>query len=326
MFEGQCVKPQQLESKVDELEQEKDNLETELLDKKSELDEKLETGVLSEDDYQVELSSIEEEIEQQIEQIDSALDDAVEDLIIVEYIVQQETKKLESTLDIISEPKCSARTVLFEGQCIAQSVLAENKEILQLDRDNLQIEFILEKSQLEEKLENAEISDAIYQVQLAKLENDYEKQLAQIDEEIEEIKAVSETVSEPEPGGGCLIATAAYGSELAPQVQYLREIRDNTLYSTVSGSSFMTSFNQLYYLFSPTVADWERQNPVFQEAVRIFITPMLSTLSLMTLAEDGNDIQVLGLGISVITLNIGIYIAVPAIAGFKIHRYLKSRN
>ena len=27
-------------------------------------------------------------------------------------------------------------------------------------------------------------------------------------------------------GGGCLIATAAFGSEMAPQVQFLREIRD----------------------------------------------------------------------------------------------------
>jgi len=53
-------------------------------------------------------------------------------------------------------------------------------------------------------------------------------------------------------GGGCLIATATYGSELAPQVQMLREIRDNSLLQTQSGQSFMESFNSFYYSFSPT--------------------------------------------------------------------------
>ena len=51
--------------------------------------------------------------------------------------------------------------------------------------------------------------------------------------------------------GGCLIATATYGSELAPQVQLLREIRDNTVLQTQSGTLFMTAFNQFYYSFSP---------------------------------------------------------------------------
>ena len=50
--------------------------------------------------------------------------------------------------------------------------------------------------------------------------------------------------------GGCLIATATFGSELAPQVQYLREIRDNTVLQTQSGTAFMTGFNQFYYSFS----------------------------------------------------------------------------
>ena len=131
---------------------------------------------------------------------------------------------------------------------------------------------------------------------------------------------------EPDEGGSCLIATAAYGTELAPQVQFLREVRDNTVLSTSSGTAFMTGFNTLYYSFAPTVADWERENPVFQEVVRAVITPMISTLSIMSLAENGSELEVLGLGISVIALNLGMYIAAPAFVGFKVHKHIKSRN
>ena len=126
--------------------------------------------------------------------------------------------------------------------------------------------------------------------------------------------------------GGCLIATAAYGTELAPQVQMLREVRDNTLLSTASGTAFMTGFNQAYYLFSPTIADMERDNPFLKDAVRAVITPMISTLSIMTLAEKGSESQVLGLGISVIVLNLGMYLAAPAIIGFAISKHLKSKK
>jgi len=144
------------------------------------------------------------------------------------------------------------------------------------------------------------------------------------------VNGICQVVVDEEPpasgGGGCLIATAAYGTELAPQVQFLREIRDNTVMSTESGIAFMTGFNQLYYSFSPIIADMERENPMFQEVVRAFITPMISTLSIMTLAEDGSEVEVLGLGISVIALNLGMYIAAPALIGFKVHNHIKSRK
>ena len=133
-------------------------------------------------------------------------------------------------------------------------------------------------------------------------------------------------IVEPDNGGGCLIATATYGTELAPQVQFLREIRDNQLMNTQSGTIFMSGFNQLYYSFSPTIADMEREHPLFQEAVRAFITPMISTLSIMTLADDGSESKVLGLGISVIALNLGMYVAVPALVGFKVHKHIQSRK
>ena len=112
-------------------------------------------------------------------------------------------------------------------------------------------------------------------------------------------------------GGGCLIATATYGSEMATEVQQLRELRDNQLLQTASGTQFMTMFNDVYYSFSPTIADMEREHPLFKEAVKIAITPMISSLSLMDGANS--ESEVLGIGLSVIMLNLGMYLGIPAV-------------
>ena len=122
-------------------------------------------------------------------------------------------------------------------------------------------------------------------------------------------------------GGGCLIATATYGSEMAPQVQFLREIRDNTVLTTESGTSFMTGFNQVYYSFSPYVADYERENPAFKELVKIGITPMLASLNVMSLADSEEEI--LGYGIGVILMNLGMYIAAPAVVIYKSRKFIR---
>jgi len=136
---------------------------------------------------------------------------------------------------------------------------------------------------------------------------------------------ISNSSSVPTPiGGGCLIATAAYGSEMAPQVQLLREIRDNQLMNTESGKSFMSGFNDLYYTFSPTIADMQRENPMFKEAVKLGLTPLLSSLAIMENANS--ESEVLGLGLSVIALNLGMYIAAPALIGMKVHQQIKSRK
>jgi len=113
--------------------------------------------------------------------------------------------------------------------------------------------------------------------------------------------------------GGCLIATAAYGSELAPQVQQLRELRDNQLLHTESGKSFMNSFNAFYYSFSPTIADWERENPAFKEAVKIALTPLISSLSILNYVDLDSETKVFGYGISLILLNVGMYFVAPVI-------------
>ena len=133
-------------------------------------------------------------------------------------------------------------------------------------------------------------------------------------------------VPEPEPPariGGCLIATAAFGSEMAPQVQFLREIRDNTVLQTESGSAFMAGFNQFYYSFSPTIADYERENPAFKEAVKLTLTPLLTSLTLLQYVDIDSESEMLGYGIGIILLNIGMYFIVPAVLITKIRSFYK---
>jgi len=121
-------------------------------------------------------------------------------------------------------------------------------------------------------------------------------------------------------GGGCLIATTAFGTELAPQIQLLREIRDHTVLETHSGAAFMSVFNSFYYSFSPTVADLERQNPMFKEVVKIAITPMMSTLGILQHVDIDSETEMISYGIGIILLNVGMYFVAPLLL---IHRLRK---
>ncbi|MBL7001760.1 MAG: copper-binding protein [Nitrosopumilus sp.] len=139
--------------------------------------------------------------------------------------------------------------------------------------------------------------------------------------------AVGETQSITPPdnkeNGGCLIATATYGSEFAPQVQQLRELRDNTVLKTNSGLAFMTTFNQFYYSFSPTIADIEREQPVLKEVMKVILTPMISSLSLLNHVDIDSEPEMLGYGISLVLLNIGMYIGIPLFGILKLYQSRK---
>jgi phosphate ABC transporter phosphate-binding protein len=127
-------------------------------------------------------------------------------------------------------------------------------------------------------------------------------------------------------GGGCLIATAAFGTEMAPSVQLLREVRDDVVFSTGSGTAFMSAFNDAYYSFSPTVADWERHSPAFKELVRVAITPMLSTLSILNYVEIDSEQEMLGYGIGIILLNAGMYFVAPALIVIQLRKRIFKRS
>ena len=133
---------------------------------------------------------------------------------------------------------------------------------------------------------------------------------------------------------GCLIATAAFGSEFAPQVQQLREFRDSIAMKTFAGSSFMNAFNAWYYSFSPSVAEYERTSPWARELVRAAIQPLLIILDAsksmhgaLSIIGINNESAVVATGMMASTL-IGLFYLSPAavLIGIKKKRPLDIRT
>jgi YVTN family beta-propeller protein len=71
------------------------------------------------------------------------------------------------------------------------------------------------------------------------------------------------------PASGCFIATAAYGSSMAPEVQSLREFRDRHLMTNAPGRALVT----FYYRHSPSIANAIRTNDIARAGVRTFLWP-----------------------------------------------------
>jgi len=76
----------------------------------------------------------------------------------------------------------------------------------------------------------------------------------------------------PPSGGGCFIATAAYGTPTGKQIDVLREFRDDVLLKSTAGSQFVA----LYYEFSPPIADFIAGHEFLRTLVReLLIDPIV---------------------------------------------------
>jgi len=179
--------------------------------------------------------------------------------------------------------------------------------------------IVVEETHTEEVAEETHTEEVAEETHTEEVAEETHDDLSTLEETMQE---TTQETSSSEEGGGCLIATAAFGSEMAPQVQFLRELRDNTVLQTQSGISFMTGFNQFYYSFSPAVADLERENPIFKEAVKATLTPLLASLTLLNYVDIDSESEILGYGIGIIMLNIGMYFVAPAIVIAKIRTRL----
>jgi len=77
-------------------------------------------------------------------------------------------------------------------------------------------------------------------------------------------------------GGGCFIATAAFGSPLAPQVRLLREFRDRYLLTNGPGRLFTAA----YYRISPPLAEMVGNSEILRAIVRAGLVPVIGWTAL----------------------------------------------
>ena len=222
--------------------------------------------------------------------------------------------------DIISDKSEELREVVESGQLtiISQEQLVINGKDAYVT--NAQGLFSANGQDYNVKFKEVVIhsTDNYYTFSYSNGVDDFDSQIERFDKTIDSFKKLSDEPTEE--NGGCLIATAAFGSEMAPQVQKLRELRDNTILATESGTAFMSGFNQLYYSFSPAIADLERESPLFKEVVKLTITPMLSTLSILNYVEINSEEEMISYGVGIILMNLGMYFAAPAIIIYKIRK------
>jgi len=72
-------------------------------------------------------------------------------------------------------------------------------------------------------------------------------------------------------GGGCFIATATFGTPMAPEINVLRRFRDNFLLRDRVGEMFVRA----YYKLSPPVAHAIEKSKMLRCIVRIFLSPVI---------------------------------------------------
>jgi peptide/nickel transport system substrate-binding protein len=111
---------------------------------------------------------------------------------------------------------------------------------------------------------------------------------------------------------GCLVATATFGSELSPQVQFLRHFRDNKVLNTFAGRSFMEAFNGFYYSWSPNIANTIRASTGIGTVMKGLLYPLIGALhvseGIFTALNFNSELGVVAAGFMASVLLAAIYL------------------
>jgi hypothetical protein len=117
--------------------------------------------------------------------------------------------------------------------------------------------------------------------------------------------------------GRCIIATAAYGSEMAPEVVYMRHVRDGVIGSTSIGKILRDAFNTFYYSWSPPIAAYISGKPALQALFRILLIPISIAVRIADImfhvTGEGNVGSIVGFVLAAV-FTITTYIVLPPLA------------
>ena len=84
----------------------------------------------------------------------------------------------------------------------------------------------------------------------------------------------------------CIIATAAYGSEMHPDVLHMRSFRDEKVRSSFTGDNFVNLFHIWYYSWSPPIAELISQSNLLKEIFRIILLPLVYSMRISEAVFD----------------------------------------
>jgi VCBS repeat-containing protein len=135
------------------------------------------------------------------------------------------------------------------------------------------------------------------------------------------------------PPRRCIIATAAYSSEMAPYVVYMRYVRDELIGSTPTGITLVRSFDAFYYSWSPLLAEAIAGNGLFRGVFRILLLPLVTIVHATALTFTavanltGNaDIASAVAFLAAALMAVGTYVVLPLLAVARLGRAIRRRQ
>jgi hypothetical protein len=131
----------------------------------------------------------------------------------------------------------------------------------------------------------------------------------------------------------CIIATAAFGSAMAPEVIYMRFVRDKLIGSTRAGRTLVDAFNAFYYSWSPSVARAVAPNSILRAVSRALLLPLVWTVHVAGASFTavsgltGNaDVASVAAFLLAACISLASYVAVPTLAGVRLVATVRRRR
>ena len=98
-------------------------------------------------------------------------------------------------------------------------------------------------------------------------------------------------LKEKTPAAPCFIATAAYGTPMAEDLQILREFRDGYLLTNSPGQAFV----DFYCRTSPPIAEFMNEHPILKPIVRAGLMPAVAMSTVVVDTTPAEKMTVAGL-------------------------------